>query len=133
MMTTYQRRPWFMRSMDPAWILGYSGGSHLPVDVREDAEAYHIAAAVPGLKAEQVEIQVLDDVVTLRVRPEVEAGEPAEYLLHEIHEGGRERSFRLPAPVDASKAEAVVENGILRLSLPKADEGRPKSIRVTSK
>ena len=54
MLTTYWRRPWLARRMDPAWILGYSGGSHLPVDVREDDEAYHISAAVPGLKAEQV-------------------------------------------------------------------------------
>ncbi len=133
MLTTYWRRPWLARRMDPAWTLGYSGGSHLPVDVREDDQAYHISAAVPGLKAEQVEVQVLDDVVTLRIRPKVEADESPEYLLREIHEGDRERSFRLPAAVDAAKAEAVVEDGMLRLDLPKADEVRPKSIRVTSK
>ena len=133
MLTAYWRRPWLERRLDPAWTLGFSGGSRLPVDVREDDEAYHISAAVPGLKAEQVEIQVLDDVVTLRVRSKAEADESPAYLLREIHEGDRERSFRLPAPVDATKAEAVVENGLLRLDLPKADEVRPKSIRVTGK
>jgi HSP20 family molecular chaperone IbpA len=70
-----------MRWMDPASLLGYSGGSQLPVDVREDDEAYHITAAVPGLKADQVEIQVLDDVLTLRIRPQTEAQESPEYLL----------------------------------------------------
>ena len=83
-----------------------------------------------------MEIQVLDDVVTLRLRRPAEESEESQeqaYLLREIGEGEIERSFRLPAPVDAAKAEAVVENGMLRLSLPKVDEVRPKSIRVTSK
>jgi len=101
--------------------------------VREDDDSYQIMAAVPGLKAEEVDIQVLDDVVTLRLRPQAEASDEKPYLLREIGEGEIERSFRLPAPVDATKAEAVVENGLLRLDLPKADEVRPKSIRVTGK
>jgi|SRR3990172_2964992 len=133
MLTTYWRRPLRMRAIDPAWVFGYSGGSRLAVDVREDDEAYHISAAVPGLTAEQVEIQVLDDVVTLRVRPQAENGEERAYLVREIRDGEGERSFRLPVPVDAAKAEAVIENGLLRLSLPKADEVRPKTIHVQGK
>jgi HSP20 family protein len=121
--------PW----TNAAWLAGYSGGSRLPVDVREADEAYQITAAVPGLKAEEVEIQVLDDVVTLRVRPQAEESQDREYLLREIGEGELERSFRLPAAIDTAKAEAVVENGLLRLSLPKVEAVRPKTIAVTSK
>jgi HSP20 family protein len=116
-----------------AWQSGYSGGSRLPVDVREDDESYEITAAVPGLKAEHVEIQVLDDVVTLRLRPQDDEAQDPKYLLREIDDSEGERSFRLPVPVDAAKAEAVVENGLLRLRLPKTEAVRPKMITVKSK
>jgi len=133
MMTYTWRRPRPMAWTNAAWLAGASGGSRLPVDVREDDESYQIAAAVPGLKAEEVEIQILDDVVTLRLRPPAEEAEGPAYLLREIGEGGGERSFRLPVAVDAAKAEATVENGLLRLRLPKAEAVRPKTITVTSK
>lgn len=133
MLTYYWRRTRRMPWTNAAWLAGYSGGSRLPVDVREDDEAYQITAAVPGLKAEEVEIQVLDDVVTLRLRPQAEESQDREYLLREIGEGELERSFRLPAAIDTAKAEAVVENGLLRLSLPKAEAVRPKTIPVAAR
>jgi len=133
MLTYAWRRPRRMGWTNASWLAGYTGGSRLPVDVREDDEAYQITAAVPGLKAEEVEIQVVDDVVTLRLRPQAEESQEQAYLLREIGEGELERSFRLPAAVDPAKAEAVVENGMLRLSLPKAETVRPKTIAVTSK
>jgi HSP20 family protein len=130
MFTYYWRRP---RWNNAAWLAGYSGGSRLPVDVREADEAYEITAAVPGLKAEEVEIQVLDDVVTLRLHPQAESAEGQDYLVREIGEPAAERSFQLPLAVDSAKAEAVVENGLLRLRLPKAETVRPKQITVKSK
>ena len=133
MLTYYSRRPRPMAWTNAAWLAGYSGGSRLPIDVREDDESYQITAAVPGLKAEEVEIQVLDDVVTLRLRPQAEATQEPSYLLREIGDGELERSFRLPVAVDPAKAEAVVEDGLLRLSLPKAEAVRPKQITVKAK
>ena len=113
MLTYAWRRPRRMGWANAASLAGYTGGSRLPVDVREDDEAYQITAAVPGLRAEEVEIQVLDDVVTLRLRRPAEESEESEesqeqaYLLREIGEGELERSFRLPAAVDPANAEAV--------------------------
>ena len=130
MMTYTWRRPRPMPWTHQGWLAGTSGGSRLPVDVREDDESYQISAAVPGLKAEEVEIQVLDDVVTLRLRPQAAETQEQAYLLREIADGEVERSFRLPVAVDAAKAEAVVENGLLRVSLPKAETVRPKQITV---
>jgi len=130
MMTYTWRRPRPMAWTHAGWLAGASGGSRLPIDVREDDESYQIAAAVPGLKAEEVEIQVLDDVVTLRLRPVAEETQEQAYLLREIGDGELERSFRLPVAVDAAKAEAVVENGLLRLTLPKAETVRPKQVTV---
>jgi HSP20 family protein len=113
-----------------AWLAGHSGGSRLPVDVREDDEAYQITAAVPGLKADEVDIQVLDDVVTLRLRPQAEDSQDQAYLMREIGDGEVERSLRMPVAIDPAKAEAVVENGMLRLRLPKAETVRPKQITI---
>jgi len=127
------RRPRHVHPVSVTWLAGYSGGSRLPVDVREDDESYEITAAVPGLTAEQLDVQVLDDVVTLRVRVPSGNGTEKDYLLREIRAGEMERSFRLPKPIDASKAEAVVENGLLRLRLPKAEAARPKTIPVAVK
>ncbi|HMK09410.1 MAG TPA: Hsp20/alpha crystallin family protein [Anaerolineales bacterium] len=133
MLTYTWRRPRPMAWTNAAWLAGYSGGSRLPVDVRESDEAYEITAAVPGRQAEDVEIQVLEDVVTLRLRPLAEETPEPDYLVKEIGEREGERSFRLPLAVDAAKAEAVVENGLLHLRLPKAETVRPKTITVTGK
>lgn len=109
---------------------GFNGGSRLPVDVRADADAYTITAAVPGLKAEDLHIEILDDVVTLRGKVELEANEDHDYLLRELSLGEFSRTLRMPDPLDASQAEALVENGVLTVRIPKAEEARPKVIKV---
>ncbi|HLB63844.1 MAG TPA: Hsp20/alpha crystallin family protein [Anaerolineales bacterium] len=110
--------------------IGFNGGSRLPVDVKADSEAYEITAAVPGLKAEDLQIEILEDVVTLRGKTAERSEENDGYLLREIEMGEFARSLRLPDPLDASKAEAVVENGVLTLRIPKAEGARPKTIKV---
>jgi HSP20 family protein len=115
-----------MRRYQPT---GFNGGRRLPIDVRADDEAYEITAEVPGLSAEDVKIEILDDVVTLRA--ELETEEDGErVLLRERGPVSFERRLRLPDPLDVDGAEAKIENGILRLRLPKAEEARPKTIEV---
>jgi HSP20 family protein len=135
MLTWYARRPYRIAPRNLAWMAGYTGGSRLPVDIREDDNAYVISAAIPGRKADEVEIQVLEDVVTLRLRAVAQAESEAtpDYLLREIAAEDFERSFRLPVAIDAEKAEAVVENGMLQLTLPKAESVRPRQIAVKAK
>jgi HSP20 family protein len=110
--------------------VGFNGGSRLPVDVKADTEAYEITAAVPGLKADDLKIEILEDVVTLSGKVAEREEENDGYLLRELALGEFSRSLRLPDPLDASKAEAVVENGVLTLRIPKAEEARPKTIKV---
>ncbi len=102
----------------------------LPVNVREQEDAYLVNALVPGLKADDLHIQVLDDVLT--IEGEFKTGE-SNYLMHELPHGSFRRTLRLPVPLDASKAEARIENGVLTLTLPKAESVRPKSIKITAK
>jgi HSP20 family protein len=102
----------------------------LPVDVREEDAAYTISAIVPGLKAEDITIQILDDVLTIEgARPD----EDAAYVLRELPYGTFHRSLRLPVPVDADAAEASVAEGVLTLRIPKAETALPKAIKVMSK
>lgn len=101
----------------------------LPVDVRNDEDAYVVTAFVPGLTAEQLNIQVLDNTVSVE-------GEYLEdenqYLLSELPSGAFRRTLRLPTELDADKAEAKIDNGVLTLRLPKAESARPKVIKVAT-
>jgi HSP20 family protein len=102
----------------------------LAVDVREADDTYVINALTPGLKAADLNIQILDDVVT--IEGEFKADEQ-EYLLSELPHGSFRRTLHLPAAVDADKAEAKITDGVLTLSLPKAESARPKTVKVAVK
>jgi HSP20 family protein len=99
----------------------------LPVDVREEDEAYALSAVVPGLAAEDLDIQVIEDVIT--IRGEYKA-EDSKFLLRELPSGKFLRSLRLPDELDASKAEAEIKNGILTVRVPKAEHAKPRQIKV---
>ena len=102
----------------------------LGVNIREEEEAYVLSALVPGLTAEDVTIQVLEDVV--RIEGEYKA-EDARYLVRELPGGSFARTLRLPAAIDADHVEAKIADGVLTLTLPKAESARPKKISITSR
>ncbi len=102
--------------------------AHLDVNVRSEEDAYILSALVPGLKAEDLTIQVLDDVV--RIEGEYKADE-AEYLLNELPHGSFARTLRLPVSIEADQVEAEITDGVLTLRLPKAESARPKKIKVS--
>ena len=102
----------------------------LGVNVREEAEAYVLFALVPGLKAEDLNIQILEDVV--RIEGEYKA-EDNEYLLRELPSCSFTRTLRLPTAIEAEAVEAKIADGVLTLTLPKAESARPKKIQVTAK
>lgn len=133
MLTYYVRRGSPMAWFDHDSISGLSGGSRLPIDLHEGAEAFELTAPVPGLKASDIEIEVEDDVVTLRSKAPAREDGQGEYLLREIGAPSFERRLRLPVPVDAAKAEASVEDGLLKVRIPKAEESRPKMIPVKAR
>ncbi len=101
----------------------------LGVNVREADDAYVLSALVPGLKAEDLNIQVLENVVT--IEGEYRAEEEAEYLLNELPRGNFRRALRMPSEIQANKVEARIADGVLTLSLPKAESARPKKINIS--
>ncbi len=116
-----------------ARMAGYEEPDHdytLAVDVHEEDDAYVLNALVPGLKAEDLNIQVLDDVVT------IEGGfkdGDSEYLVRELPHGDFRRTLRLPVSLDAAKTEAHIDDGVLTLRLPKVESARPRTIKVNVK
>ena len=102
----------------------------LAVDVREEDNAYILNALVPGLKAAVLNVQVLEDVVT--ISGEFKDDE-TEYLMRELPYGSFSRTLRMPVTLDAGKAEAKITDGVLTLRLAKAESALPKTIKVAFK
>ena len=111
-----------------------NGGSSreqlLNVNVRDEEDAFVLSALVPGLKADDLNIQVLEDVV--RIEGEFQANEE-DYLLRELPNGSFRRVLRMPSEIDANKVEAKITNGVLTLRLPKAESALPKKIKIAVK
>ena len=103
-----------------------------PIDIKNEAEAYVINALLPGVTAEDLNIQVQNDVLTIQGEMKHGREETDSYLLQERPSGKFFRSFELPDAVDANKVEANLTNGVLTLRLPKAEEARPRSIKISS-
>ena len=102
----------------------------LGINIREEDDAYILSALVPGLKAEDLNIQVLEDA--LRIEGEYKADEQS-YLVRELPGGSFTRTLRLPSVIDAEHVEAKIADGVLTLTLPKAESARPKKISIKSK
>jgi HSP20 family protein len=115
-----------------ARMAGYEPSSDLSlaVDVREEDDAYILNALVPGLKADDLNIQVLEDVVTIAGEFKVDE---SEYLMRELPYGSFSRTLRLPVTLDAGKAEAKITDGVLTLRLAKVESALPKTIKVAVK
>lgn len=104
-----------------------------PLDVKDSAETYEVVAVLPGVSAEDLNIQVINDTLTIQGEIKVDYDEDARYLLRERPAGRFMRTIRLPESVDSAKVEASLKDGILTLSVPKAEEARPKTIKVNVK
>lgn len=111
----------------------WAGGAALsvPVDIREEKDAYHLRADVPGMKPEDIEISVTHDTVTIsgEMKSETEVKDEG-WLRQERRSGKFTRSFTLPVEIDSNKVDATFEHGVLHLTLPKSEAVRPKQIKV---
>ncbi len=104
----------------------------VPVDVSENENAYTVEASLPGMKPEEVNITVQENVLTIsgERKERLERKEGDQVIYQEHRYGSFSRSFSLPVAVDADKAKAQFENGMLRLTIPKAEAARPKQIKI---
>lgn len=102
-----------------------------PVDLYETADAYVMHADLPGVAKEDIEVQVLEDQITIRgARKRALPAEEKGYRRYERVEGRFERSFRIKGGIDSGKVEARFENGVLTVTLPKPEAAKPRHIEV---
>ncbi len=101
----------------------------LPIDAYTTDDAIVLVADVPGLKPEQLEVTIENDTLTIRGELAGRA-EGRNYLLNERVSGRFERILTINTPIDNNKVEAVFEDGVLTLSLPKAEAAKPRTISV---
>jgi len=102
-----------------------------PVNVWEDSEAFHVEVELPGMTQEELQISVTcRNQVTIQGERVVEEIEKGRWHRRERGFGRFQRMLKLPAPVDADKVEAKLDNGLLQLTLPKAEEAKPRRIAV---
>ena len=111
------------------------GGWSAPaVDMYQTDDDVVVRVAIPGFKADEVQINVTGDVLTLRgeMKREEEKKDKA-WHIREHRSGSFERSIPLPTNVTADQADADFENGILTITLPKVEEVKPKTINIKGK
>jgi HSP20 family protein len=104
----------------------------LPLDAYITSEEIVVVANMPGVKPEHVEITIEGDTLTIKGERPAPI-ENVDYVLQERTYGKFQRTLNINIPVDANKAEAKFEDGLLTLVVPKAEAVKPKTIQVVSK
>ncbi|WPJ95340.1 Hsp20/alpha crystallin family protein [Coraliomargarita algicola] len=100
-------------------------------DVSESEEAFNVRVHLPGVRRDGVDISLEEDTLTVVGTRANDLPENWRPLRREIRSGDYRLSLRLNVPVNEAKIKASVENGVLDLSLPKADEVKPRKIKIS--
>src|SRR5919202_6189348 len=117
----------------PGQLLSSMRPDAIPLDVVERDDAFLVKAAIPGVKPEDVEVVVQGERLTIRAQTRGDEERHADnWLMREHRTGSLQRTVTLPASVSSENAEARIENGVLSLRLPKAQEARPHRIAVAT-
>lgn len=103
--------------------------TYLPMNIWSDEEHFFLKAFLPGVQPDDVEIVMEGDELVVRGKYNV-IDEDVQYISHELHSGTFERHLTFNVPVDSDKIEAIFENGVLNLTVPKAEQVRPKQIAI---
>ena len=106
--------------------------ARLPLDAHVTDGAYVLSAYLPGVKADDVQITFEGEELAIRGKFQPSA-EGVSFLKRELYHGSFERRLTFNVPIDPDGIEAVFENGVLTLSVPKAEAVKPKQIKVQAK
>jgi len=102
-----------------------------PINVTQDESAFYVRAELPGVKSDQIGISALRNRVTIAGKRQIPAEkDKVSHHRKERPEGSFNRTVTLPAEIDAERVEARYADGILTLSLPKAERAKPRQITV---
>ena len=112
----------------------FSSPSYPAINIWTNDDGQMISAEMPGIHPDDIDIDVTGDALSISgVRKPDEVAKEAHYHRHERNYGSFSRTVQLPFMVDTSKVEASFKNGILLISLPRAEADKPKKITIKSK
>ena len=110
------------------------GAGELAIDMYQTANDVVVKASLPGVKPEEVDISITGDTLTIKgEHKEEQEAKEEDYFRKERRYAAFSRSLTIPVSIKSDKAEAAIENGVLTLTLPKAEEVKPKQIKVKAK
>lgn len=119
-------RPW-LASGGPSEARGFG----LALDVEENADAYIVRANLPGVSQDGISVNIHEDVLSVSAETAAEnRDETSKMLIRERRFGRFSRSLRFPTNVDGDAVEASYEDGVLSITLPKAEHVKPRQIPV---
>ncbi|NTU98420.1 Hsp20/alpha crystallin family protein [Candidatus Falkowbacteria bacterium] len=113
---------------------GLTGGFMPAIDMYEDKSNIIVETQLAGIDPEKVSISIENDVLSIKGESEKKSEiDEKNYYRKEIHRGSFYRSIPLPARVVGDKAEALAQDGVLKITIPKAEESAPKTIKIQTK
>jgi len=130
------RRPIRRRAIDELlrdYEEEHRGKLSFPIDVKVNYDSFTVKALLPGVHPDDLNIQIVNEILTISGELKSEREEGSNYMLAERPSGRFNRVLTLPTPLDSSKVEAELENGVLTLEIPKVEEAKPRTIKINQK
>jgi HSP20 family protein len=106
------------------------------VDMYETDDKVVVKMEMPGIKSDEVDISITGRTLTVSAQTKEEKKEEdkkRKYYMRQLKQRQYARNIQLPAAVDTGKTEAEMDKGVLRITLPKAEEAKPKTVKVRAK
>ena len=127
----------FRRDLDDVfrrfWPENQPESTNFPVDVHEGDESFHVEAELPGYTKDQVHVELEDGMLSIsaeKTEEDENEKEKGKYHLRERCYSQVSRRFTLPSGIDSTKVEAKMEDGVLYLSIPKAEQAQARRITI---
>jgi len=137
MPTFYLRNPYRQITRRNVWEAMNEKNSNepkviFPVDIRMAEAEYLIEAFLPGVSPEDVDVEIENNIVTIKGEIKIVRNENDRYLLKERPSGIFQRSIELPDDIDANQVDAELKNGVLTLRLAKTEMAKPRKIKISN-
>ena len=113
-------------------VAGLASNRSIGANLFETAESFLLQIPMPGVKPEEVEITAQQDTLSLKWTTNVQVPEGATALWHGFQSGQYQQSFTLPSPINSERAEAHYTDGVLTLTLPKAEHAKARTVKVNT-
>ena len=114
-------------------VAGHFGGRGVVANLFETPDSFILQVPMPGVKPEDVEITAQQDTLSLKWETKAQVPEGATVHWHGFGAGQYQQSFTLPSSINADRAEANTADGVLTLTLPKAEHAKARKLNVTAK